>query len=162
MQLSDIKKKYKKIDNLAKACANAQSDDFKALWYHKLIDLAKEYNMLDYVMRKVIHWRMTVTDKDAKEWQKMVDKLEKQNKKDIEKFRKKEASIGSFFKSCLSADEKKKLDKPKKKWYSSSMNKFIDPKNPNTVGKSVLNLGNHILIVCFILALLFVVKASYS
>ena len=58
---------------------------------------------------------MTVTDKDAKEWQKMVEKLEKQNKKDIEKFRKKEASIGSFFKSCLSADEKKKLDKVKKK-----------------------------------------------
>ena len=56
-----------------------------------------------------------ITDKDAKEWQKMVDKLEKQNKKDIEKFRKKEASIGSFFKSCLSADEKKKLDKSKKK-----------------------------------------------
>ena len=54
---------------------------------------------------------MTVTDKDAKEWQKMVDKLEKQNKKDIEKFRKKEVSIASFFKSCLSADEKKKLDK---------------------------------------------------
>ena len=162
MQLSDIKKKYKRIDNLAKACANAQSDDFKALWYHKLIDLAREYKMLEYVMRKVIHWRMTVTDKDAKEWQKMVDKLEKQNKKDIEKFRKKEASIGSFFKSCLSADEKKKLDKPKKKWYSNSMKKFIDPKNPNTVGKSVLNLGNHILVVCFILALLFVVKASYS
>ena len=55
-----------------------------------------------------------ITDKDAKEWQKMVDKLEKQNKKDIEKFRKKEASIGSFFKSCLSADEKKKLDKTDK------------------------------------------------
>ena len=34
------------------------------------------------------------------------------------------------------------------------MNKFIDPKNPHTVGKSVLNLGNHILIVCFILAIL--------
>ena len=49
---------------------------------------------------------MTVTDKDAKEWQKMVDKLEKSNKKDIEKFRKKEASIGSFFKSCLSPKEK--------------------------------------------------------
>ena len=62
-----------------------------------------------------------ITDKDAKEWQKMVDKLEKQNKKDIEKFRKKEASIGSFFKSCLSADEKKKLDKSKKKWYSNNM-----------------------------------------
>ena len=101
-----------------------------------------------------------ITDKDAKEWQKMVEKLEKQSKKDKEKTN--EASIASFFKSCLSADEKKKLDKPKKKWYSNSMNKFIDPKNPNTVGKSVLNLGNHILIVCFILALLFVVKASYS
>ena len=56
-----------------------------------------------------------ITDKDAKEWQNMVDKLEKQNEKDIEKFRKKEASIGSFFKSCLSVDEKKKLDKSKKK-----------------------------------------------
>ena len=55
MTLEEIKKKYKRIDTLARACANAQSDDFKALWYHKLIDLAKEYNMLDYVMRKVIH-----------------------------------------------------------------------------------------------------------
>jgi hypothetical protein len=45
----------KKLNNLATACANAESNDFKALWYHKLIDLAKEYNMLDYVMRKVIH-----------------------------------------------------------------------------------------------------------
>jgi UDP-N-acetylenolpyruvoylglucosamine reductase len=52
---------------------------------------------------------MTVTDKDAKDFQKMVDKLEKQNKKD--KNKENEASIGSFFKSCLSADEKKKLDK---------------------------------------------------
>ena len=149
--------KIKKLNNLATACANAESNDFKALWYHKLIDLARENKMLEYVMRKVIHWRMTVTDKDAKEWQKMVDKLEKQNKKN-----KNEASIASFFKSCLSPEEKRKLDKVKKKWYSMSMNKFIDPKNPNTVGKSVLNLGNHILIVCFILSLLFVVKASYS
>ena len=101
-----------------------------------------------------------ITDKDAKEWQKMVEKLEKQSKKDKEKTN--EASIGSFFKSCLSADEKKKLDKPKKKWYNDNMKKFIDPKNPNTVGKSFLNLGNHILVICFILALLFVVKASYS
>ena len=53
---------------------------------------------------------MTVTDKDAKDWQKMVDKLEKQNKKNEN-----EASIASFFKSCLSPDEQKKLDKPKKK-----------------------------------------------
>ena len=56
---------------------------------------------------------MTVTDKDAKHFQKMVDKLEKQNKKD--KNKETEASIGSFFKSCLSADEKKKLDKVKRK-----------------------------------------------
>jgi len=41
MTLEEIKKKYKRIDNLARACANAQSDDFKALWYHKLIDLAR-------------------------------------------------------------------------------------------------------------------------
>jgi len=53
---------------------------------------------------------MTVTNKDAKEWQKMVDKLEKQNKKNVN-----EASIASFFKSCLSPDEIKKLDKSKKK-----------------------------------------------
>ena len=53
---------------------------------------------------------MTVTDKDAKDWQKMVDKLEKQNKKNVNK-----ASIASFFKSCLSPDEIKKLDKSKKK-----------------------------------------------
>ena len=47
--------KVRRLKLLAKACANAQSDDFKALWYHKLIDLAREYKMLDYVMRKVIH-----------------------------------------------------------------------------------------------------------
>ena len=54
------------------------------------------------------------------------------------------------------------LDKTQKEWYNNTMKKFIDPKNPNTVGKSFLNLGNHILVICFILALLFVVKASYS
>ena len=46
MKLDDIKTKYKKLDNLAKACANAQSDDFKGLWFGKLIDLAREYKML--------------------------------------------------------------------------------------------------------------------
>ena len=46
---------------------------------------------------------MTVTDKDAKELQKMIDKLEKQSKKDKEK------------------EKKKQLDKSKKKWYSNSM-----------------------------------------
>ena len=53
---------------------------------------------------------MTVTNKDAKDWQKMVDKLEKQNKKNEN-----EASIASFFKSCLSTEEQKQLDKTKKK-----------------------------------------------
>ena len=41
------------------------------------------------------------------------------------------------------------------------LNKIMDPKNPHTVGKSAWNLGNHILIVCFILALVFVVYNSY-
>ena len=48
-------RKVRRLNNLAKACANANSNDFKALWYHKLRDLAKEYNMLDHVVRKVIH-----------------------------------------------------------------------------------------------------------
>ena len=64
-----------------------------------------------------------ITDKDAKEWQKMVEKLEKQNKKDIEKFRKKEASIASFFKSCLSSKEKEQLKVVKK------YNKVLDFKD---------------------------------
>ena len=42
------------------------------------------------------------------------------------------------------------------------MKNIIDPKNPDTVGKSAWNLGNHILIICFILALVFVVHASYN
>jgi len=46
---------------------------------------------------------MTVTDKDAKELQKMIDKLEKQSKKDKEK------------------EKKKQLDKSKKKWYINNM-----------------------------------------
>jgi len=50
-----------------------------------------------------------ITDKDAKEWQKMVDKLEKQNKKINN-----EASIASFFKSCLSSKEKEQLEVKKK------------------------------------------------
>ena len=55
MKLDDIKTKYKKLDNLAKACANAQSDDFKGLWFGKLIDLAREYKMLEYVNIKNDH-----------------------------------------------------------------------------------------------------------
>ena len=44
-----------KLNKLADACRNAQSDDFKALWYKKMIDLAKKYGMMDYVMRKLVH-----------------------------------------------------------------------------------------------------------
>jgi len=41
------------------------------------------------------------------------------------------------------------------------MKNIIDPKNSHTVGKSAWNLGNHILIICFIMALVFVVYNSY-
>ena len=50
-----------------------------------------------------------ITDKDAKEWQKMVEKLEKQSKKD--KNKENVASIGSFFKSCLSPKEQLEVEK---------------------------------------------------
>ena len=39
---------------------------------------------------------------------------------------------------------------------------MIDPKNPHTVGKSAWNLGNHVLVLMFIMALVFVVYASYK
>ena len=45
----------RRLNALAGACKNAKSDDFKALWYKKMIDLAKEYGMMDYVMRKLVH-----------------------------------------------------------------------------------------------------------
>ena len=59
MTIEDIKThtplEVRRLNALAKACKNAQSDDFKALWYKKMIDLAKEYGMIDYVMRKLVH-----------------------------------------------------------------------------------------------------------
>ena len=55
----DIKRtkgrKIKRLENLAKACAEATSDDMKNMWYNKLIELAKKYNMKDYVMRRLVH-----------------------------------------------------------------------------------------------------------
>tara|TARA_Y100001938_G_C7875193_1_gene322225 strand:+ start:189 stop:407 length:219 start_codon:yes stop_codon:yes gene_type:complete len=39
--------------------------------------------------------------------------------------------------------------------------KMIDPKNPNTVGQSAWNLGNHTLLIMFIAIILFVIQASY-
>ena len=44
-----------KLDALASACKNAASDDFKELWYNKLIKLAKKYKLMDYVTRKLLH-----------------------------------------------------------------------------------------------------------
>jgi hypothetical protein len=41
-------------------------------------------------------------------------------------------------------------------------NKMIDPKNPNTVGKSLANLGNHILIICFVTTIVWVIWMSYK
>ena len=45
----------RRLNKLAKACKNAQSDDFKALWYQKMMDLAKEYKLVKYVTDKLIH-----------------------------------------------------------------------------------------------------------
>ena len=39
---------------------------------------------------------------------------------------------------------------------------MIDPKNPNTVGKSAWNLGNHTLSIMFIMCIAFVIYASYK
>ena len=36
----------KRLDALASACKNAASDDFKELWYKKLIELAKKYKLI--------------------------------------------------------------------------------------------------------------------
>ena len=45
----------RRLNKLADACRNAQSDDFKALWYKKMIDLAQKYKLMDYVTRRLIH-----------------------------------------------------------------------------------------------------------
>tara|TARA_A100001388_G_C28765100_1_gene500240 strand:- start:1244 stop:1465 length:222 start_codon:yes stop_codon:yes gene_type:complete len=39
---------------------------------------------------------------------------------------------------------------------------MIDPKNPHTVGKSLWNLGNHTLAICFMMCIAFVIYASYK
>ena len=47
--------KIRKLENLAKACAEAKDNDMKKMWYHKLIKLGEQYGMSDYVTRKLIH-----------------------------------------------------------------------------------------------------------
>ena len=48
-------KRIKRLENLAKACADAKDDDMKTMWYNKMMKLAKQYDMTDYVMRKLVH-----------------------------------------------------------------------------------------------------------
>ena len=62
MTIDDIKRlkdpdnlKKHRLDNLAKACADAETDEMKSMWYDKLMKLANEYNMKDWVMRTLIH-----------------------------------------------------------------------------------------------------------
>ena len=59
MTSEDVKRtkgeKIRKLENLAKACADARSDEMKTKWYNKLIELGKQYNMSDYVMRNLVH-----------------------------------------------------------------------------------------------------------
>lgn len=59
MTVDDIKVhipiEVRRLNKLAEACKNAESDDFKALWYKKMIDLANEYGLMDYVMRRLVH-----------------------------------------------------------------------------------------------------------
>ena len=59
LQTMDIKVhipiEVQRLNRLAEACKNAESNDFKALWYKKMIDLANEYGLMDYVMRRLVH-----------------------------------------------------------------------------------------------------------
>ena len=59
MTSEDVKRtkgeKIKRLENLAKACAKAKDNDMKTMWFNKLIELGKQYNMSDYVTRKLIH-----------------------------------------------------------------------------------------------------------
>ena len=59
MTSEDIKRtkgdKIKRLENLAKACAEAKDNDMKTMWFNKLIELGKKYKMSDYVTRKLIH-----------------------------------------------------------------------------------------------------------
>ena len=59
MTIEDIKVhipvEVQRLNKLTEACKNARSDDFKALWYKKMIDLAHKHKLMDYVMRKLVH-----------------------------------------------------------------------------------------------------------
>ena len=43
--------KIRRLENLAKACADAKDNNMKKMWYDKLIKLGEKYGMSDYVTR---------------------------------------------------------------------------------------------------------------
>ena len=47
-RLETIDTKKHRLDNLAKACADAKSDEMKSMWYMKLKKLAKIISILFY------------------------------------------------------------------------------------------------------------------
>ena len=62
MTLLDIKRltnpdylKKHRLDNLAKACENSTTDEMKTMWYNKMMKLADQYNMKEYVMNRLVH-----------------------------------------------------------------------------------------------------------
>ena len=62
MTLIDIKRlrdpenlKKHRLDNLAKACSNSTTDEMKTMWYNKMMTLAEQYNMKEYVMSRLVH-----------------------------------------------------------------------------------------------------------
>ena len=58
MTIEDIKihipEEVRKLKLFAQACANAQDNDLKALWYKKMIDYANKHNLMDYLMTKQV------------------------------------------------------------------------------------------------------------
>ena len=59
MTIEDIKiakgDKIRRLENLAKACADAKDNKMKKMWFDKLIELAKKYDMTNFVMNKLVH-----------------------------------------------------------------------------------------------------------
>jgi len=47
--------KKHRLNNLAKACENSTTDDMKTMWYKKMMKLAEQYDMKEYVMNRLVH-----------------------------------------------------------------------------------------------------------
>ena len=87
------KEKVKKLENLAKACADATDNDMKKMWFDKLIDLAKKYDMREYVIIEIIDFKISMLnklkrcltgeakmDENYKRWRKEVKEWAKKNR----------------------------------------------------------------------------------